>query len=47
VQDLRIGGRLGAALYQYTLQGDNLEELNTWGLRAYCGKCAPFPNWWM
>jgi len=33
VQDLRIGGRMGAALYQYTLQGDNLTELNTWGAR--------------
>jgi multidrug efflux pump len=33
VQELRIGGRLGAALYQYTLQGDNLTELNTWGGR--------------
>ena len=28
VQDLRVGGRLGNALYQYTLQGDNLSELN-------------------
>ncbi len=33
VQDLRIGGRIGAALYQYTLQGDNLIELNAWGPR--------------
>ncbi len=33
VQDLRIGGRIGAALYQYTLQGDNLTELNTWAPR--------------
>jgi hydrophobe/amphiphile efflux-1 (HAE1) family protein len=33
VQDLRIGGRIGAALYQYTLQGDNLTELNKWGPR--------------
>ncbi len=33
VQDLRIGGRLGAALYQYTLQGNNLTELNTWAAR--------------
>lgn len=33
VQDLRIGGRLGAATYQYTLQGDNLAELNTWAPR--------------
>jgi hydrophobe/amphiphile efflux-1 (HAE1) family protein len=28
VQDLRVGGRVGSALYQYTLQGDNLAELN-------------------
>ncbi|HBG08171.1 MAG: multidrug transporter subunit MdtC [Geobacteraceae bacterium GWC2_58_44] len=28
VQDLRVGGRIGSALYQYTLQGDNLDELN-------------------
>ena len=33
VQDLRIGGRLGAALYQYTLQGENLTELNAWAPR--------------
>jgi multidrug efflux pump len=29
-QDLTIGGRLGAAQYQYTLQGEDLNELNTW-----------------
>ncbi|MBA3914624.1 MAG: efflux RND transporter permease subunit, partial [Acidobacteriales bacterium] len=29
-QDLTIGGRLGNAQYQYTLQGENLNELNTW-----------------
>lgn len=34
VQDLRIGGTIGAALYQYTLQGDNLEELNVWAPRV-------------
>ncbi|HVP81304.1 MAG TPA: multidrug efflux RND transporter permease subunit [Thermodesulfobacteriota bacterium] len=34
VQDLRIGGRLGPALYQYTLQGDNLAELNAWAPRV-------------
>jgi multidrug efflux pump len=34
VQDLRIGGRIGAALYRYTLQGDNLTELNKWGPRV-------------
>jgi len=33
VQDLRIGGRLAGALYQYTLQGDNLAELNSWSVR--------------
>ena len=31
VQDLRIGGMASAALYQFTLRGENLEELNTWG----------------
>jgi multidrug efflux pump len=34
VQDLRVGGRIGAALYQYTLQGDNLPELNAWAPRV-------------
>ena len=30
-QDLRIGGRMGNALYQYTLQSQDLQELNKWG----------------
>ncbi|HTP66069.1 MAG TPA: efflux RND transporter permease subunit, partial [Geobacteraceae bacterium] len=30
VQDLRAGGRVGAAQYQYTLRGDNLAELLSW-----------------
>jgi multidrug efflux pump len=30
VQDLRIGGRSSNALYQYTLQGSDLQELNKW-----------------
>ena len=34
VQDLRVGGRIGAALYQFTLQGENLAELNEWGQRV-------------
>ncbi len=34
VQDLRIGGRISNALYQFTLQGENLEELNDWGQRV-------------
>ena len=31
VQDLRVGGRSSAAQYQYTLQGDNVKELNAMG----------------
>ena len=30
-QDLRIGGRSSNALYQYTIQADNLTDLKTWG----------------
>ncbi len=30
VQDIRVGGRQSNALYQYTLQGDNLAELYNW-----------------
>jgi multidrug efflux pump len=33
-QDLRIGGRSSSAQYQYTLQGDNLAELNRWAPRV-------------
>jgi multidrug efflux pump len=32
-QDIRIGGRPGAAQYQYSLQGDNVAELQTWTRR--------------
>jgi multidrug efflux pump len=32
-QDVRIGGRSSAAQYQYTIQSDNLNELNDWGPR--------------
>ncbi len=31
VQDLRIGARASSALYQFTLQSDNLDDLQTWG----------------
>jgi multidrug efflux pump len=31
VQDIRIGGRLSNAQYQYTLQSDNLADLYGWG----------------
>jgi len=33
-QDLRIGGRASNLQYQYTLQGDNAGELDTWGPRV-------------
>ncbi|MGA3212142.1 MAG: efflux RND transporter permease subunit, partial [Terriglobales bacterium] len=32
-QDLRVGGRLSNAQYQFTLQGDNLEDLNLYAPR--------------
>jgi multidrug efflux pump len=31
VQDLRIGGRSSNAMYQYTIQADNVQELSHWG----------------
>jgi multidrug efflux pump len=34
-QDLTIGGRFGAAQYQYTLQGEDLNELNTWAPQLF------------
>ena len=30
-QDLRIGGRQSSALYQYTIQSDNIDDLARWG----------------
>ncbi len=33
VQDIRVGGRLSNALYQFTLQDDDLDELNEWAPR--------------
>jgi multidrug efflux pump len=30
-QDLRIGGRSSSALYQYTIQSDNVQDLSKWG----------------
>jgi len=33
-QDLRVGGRLSGAQYQFTLQGDNIRELNEWAPRV-------------
>jgi multidrug efflux pump len=31
VQDLRIGGRSSNAMYQYTIQSDNQQDLSKWG----------------
>ncbi|HEY3822301.1 MAG TPA: efflux RND transporter permease subunit [Polyangiaceae bacterium] len=31
VQDIRIGGRSSNAMYQYTIQSDDVEELSHWG----------------
>jgi multidrug efflux pump len=33
-QDLRVGGRSSGAQYQFTLQGDNVRELNEWAPRV-------------
>ncbi|HEY6008933.1 MAG TPA: efflux RND transporter permease subunit, partial [Geobacteraceae bacterium] len=43
VQELRIGGRMGNALYQYTLKGESLADLNTWGPRVL-GKLRALPQ---
>ncbi|MGD0401153.1 MAG: multidrug efflux RND transporter permease subunit [Syntrophobacteraceae bacterium] len=34
VQDLRIGGMISNAAYQFTLRGENLPDLNTWAPRV-------------
>ncbi len=34
-QDLRIGGRGSAAQYQYTIQSDNVADLNRWAPKLY------------
>jgi multidrug efflux pump len=31
VQDLKIGGRSSNAMYQYTIQADNMQDLTQWG----------------
>jgi multidrug efflux pump len=33
-QDLQIGGRMGNAQYQYTLQSESLDDLNQWAPRV-------------
>jgi multidrug efflux pump len=34
-QDLRIGGRQSSAMYQYTIQSDNIDDLAKWGPILY------------
>ena len=34
VQDIRVGGRISNAQYQYTIQGDNLKDLAAWAPRV-------------
>jgi multidrug efflux pump len=34
-QDLRIGGRSSGAQYQYTLQSDNVKDLNEWAPKVF------------
>ena len=34
-QDLRVGGRNSAALYQFTMRGDNLDDLIAYAPRMY------------
>ena len=36
-QDLRIGGRSSNALYQYTIQSDNVQDLSIWGPKLLAG----------
>ncbi|MGE3927611.1 MAG: efflux RND transporter permease subunit [Lautropia sp.] len=33
IQDVRSGGRMGTGSYQYTLRGDDIEQLRTWTQR--------------
>ena len=44
VQDIRVGGRASNAQYQYTLQGDDLEELNELGAEDRGGAAEASPS---
>ena len=44
VQDIRVGGRGSNAQYQYTLRGDNLDELNDVVAAAAAASCARCPS---
>ena len=39
-QDLRIGGRNSNAMYQYTIQADNTNDLQTWGPETAAARCS-------
>ena len=41
-QDLRIGGRSSNAMYQYTIQSDNVQDLHT-GAPSCWRECRSFP----
>ena len=45
-QDLRVGGRQSNALYQYTVQADDLNELNDWApkIKAALPPCRNSPT---
>lgn len=45
-QDIRIGGRASAAMYQYTIQADNVQGLTHWGpiLLAHMKKLPGFQD---
>lgn len=43
VQDIRVGGRLGKAQFQYALQSADLKELNTWAA-ALVNKLRQLPE---
>ena len=43
VQDIRIGARVSSALYQYTLQSGNIQDLANWGPQLL-GKLKAMPD---
>ena len=43
IQDIRVGGRLTGAEYQFTLQTQDLPQLNTWGPRVL-GRLRTMPQ---
>ena len=41
-QDLRVGGRMSNALYQFTMRGDNLQDLTDLRAAGCCRSCGRF-----